>query len=249
MDATLTLRSYVPPFVQWRMARDPTAPLGPFQDVYRAAVIHVDLTGFTALAEEFASQGVAGAEQVCNTLGVFFRQLGAIVGAHDGHTVLFAGDAATVMWPVEAPEQLSGAVRHAVRCCGALRDSLNARQRPDGTPRLGIHLSVGAGEVLAAGVGGIEGRWLPAVHGTAVDQAWRAQRHATVGQILVSPEAWAHLGADFSGETRADGTVVLTGSEDHRPHSLFDFTRPPLLSNVDVRAYVCLLYTSPSPRD
>ena len=74
------LEVYVPPFVQWRLARDPSVPLAPFQDSYSAAIVSADIAGFTALAEQFAAQGVIGAEHVSEILNLLFARLGAVGG-------------------------------------------------------------------------------------------------------------------------------------------------------------------------
>ena len=57
-----TLKSYVPDILQNRILRDPTPPSKPFIEEYQAAVLFVDISGFTALTEEFAARGPSGAE-------------------------------------------------------------------------------------------------------------------------------------------------------------------------------------------
>jgi class 3 adenylate cyclase len=231
------LQAYVPPYVRWRLAREPDALPGPFQEIYCAAVIHTDITGFTSLAEQLAVDGNTGAEHVRDTLGLFFKELGAIVDAHEGYTLSFGGDSATAMWPVRDIATLPDAVRRALRCATALHSALNGKQfRHAG--RLGIHLSVGAGEVRAGAVGGIEGQWFPTVYGNALDQASRAQSRAQVGQILASPEAWQLIPEDVRGERVEDGTLLVN---DVRMTTLAPADRiaPDTLSPPEqVRAYV-----------
>ena len=46
-----TLKSYIPDILQQRIVNDPTPPNKPFEEKYMAAVLFVDISGFTALTE------------------------------------------------------------------------------------------------------------------------------------------------------------------------------------------------------
>ena len=66
-----TLKSYIPEILQKRIAAEPAPPNKPFGENYQAAVLFVDISGFTALTEEFAAKGPSGAEDISAVLNKF----------------------------------------------------------------------------------------------------------------------------------------------------------------------------------
>src|SRR5262249_57887012 len=65
----------------------------------RGAVLMVDLSGFSALAERLSGRGARGAEDLKDLLNAFFGRLVDLVDAHGGHVLGFPGDGALVLWP------------------------------------------------------------------------------------------------------------------------------------------------------
>ena len=238
MEVSHPLDAYVPPYVRWRLAADPASPLGPFEDVYQAAVIHADISGFTALAEELAALGGAGAEHVCDTLRLFFQELGEIVAFNGGHTLSFAGDSATAFWPVTEPRMLPTAALMAVRCAVAINRRLSGRPLRGGLSQLDIHASVGAGEVRTASVGGVEGRWLPMVFGEAVHQVLETQHQAQSGEVVVSRDAWPLIRAHVLGQPVADGTVRVRRAPITAPEPSLAILQQVTATDAVIRAYV-----------
>ncbi|HCB01308.1 MAG TPA: hypothetical protein DEP19_02905, partial [Anaerolineae bacterium] len=93
-----TLKSYVPDILQNRILSDPTPPSKPFIEEYQAAVLFVDISGFTALTEEFAARGPSGAEDISSILNDFYSQWIQIIKKYGGDIIKFAGDGLLVIW-------------------------------------------------------------------------------------------------------------------------------------------------------
>src|SRR5688572_3875696 len=83
------LTGYVPALARRQLLQ----PGGPFADasVERtpAEVMMADIAGFGSLAENLASRGPAGVEQLSGLLNGFFGQLIGIVDAHGGDVLRF----------------------------------------------------------------------------------------------------------------------------------------------------------------
>ena len=232
------LEVFVPPYVRWRLARDPAPREQAFEDVYPAAVVHVDIAGFTGLAEQFAAQGVAGAEQVSDMLNAFCHRLGETVAAHDGHPVTFAGDSVTAMWPVRRAADLPEAVCRALECAVALRDRIDGVAVASGASPLRVSVVLGAGDVRVAAAGGVDGRWLPFAYGDVFRQIWNAGRHAAAGEVVASDEAWRLVGPRASGEPLAAGAVRVSQVDRVDTYWPFDVARLPPGSEAALRAYL-----------
>src|SRR5258706_10409042 len=94
MDSSLidTLKSYIPDILQSRIVDDPTPPNKPFMENYLAAVLFVDISGFTALTEQFAVRGPSGAEDISGVLNDFYGQWIDIIRSYGGGIIKFSGD-------------------------------------------------------------------------------------------------------------------------------------------------------------
>src|SRR5258706_15721430 len=101
MDSSLidTLKSYIPDILQSRIVDDPTPPNKPFMENYLAAVLFVDISGFTALTEQFAVRGPSGAEDISGGLNDFYGQWIDIIRSYGGGIIKSAGDWRMVISP------------------------------------------------------------------------------------------------------------------------------------------------------
>src|SRR6476659_6414990 len=114
-SAIETLNSYVPRLVTRRLAADPAPLAGPVSDHLPAAMLFADISGFTAMTEQLLQQGPQGLEQITEILNSYFGRLIALIGAHGGDVVKFAGDAVLALWPAGA-DDLAAAVQRAAAC-------------------------------------------------------------------------------------------------------------------------------------
>jgi len=125
------LSSFVSRLITQRLVSDPQIPTKETSERFTAALLQCDLSGFTALTEDLARRGPAGAEELSRTLSVVFGRLTDLVAVHGGDVVKFAGDALLVSWPVvegqDSPTpDLSVAVRRAAQCGLGMQELLEA---------------------------------------------------------------------------------------------------------------------------
>jgi len=143
---------------------------------FAGAVLFVDISGYTALAETLCSQGSVGIEQLGKTLDQAFRAHVRAVHDTGGEIACFAGDAFIAYWPAEdgsVPRALSRA-----HTCARLLHVTSQSAAPSSsiaTPRL--HIGLGSGQMWAARLGADE-RWQLLLAGPAVREACAASARA-----------------------------------------------------------------------
>ena len=67
------LASYVPAIILQQLAVNPAPLIAPRAERFAAAVLFVDIKGFTPLTEQLAQRGVAGAEELSRVLNQYFE--------------------------------------------------------------------------------------------------------------------------------------------------------------------------------
>jgi class 3 adenylate cyclase/tetratricopeptide (TPR) repeat protein len=205
------LRCYVPKFLASRFLARP-APLDvPGMERFRAAVLFADISGFTPLAERLAQRGPAGAEDLSGLLNAYFGQLTALIAAHTGEVITFAGDGLLAAWPT-AGEDLSAPTWRAGQCALAVQAALHNYEVGSGL-RLSLRIGVAAGDVMALHVGGVGGRWQLLLAGAPLIQASRAEQRASRGEVVLSPEAWELAHNNCKGQVLPGGYLQLTTAD------------------------------------
>ncbi len=68
-----------------------------------------------------------------------------------------------------------------------------------------MRYGVGAGELIAARVGGVGGRWKLLLAGDVVDDVGAAQKRARSGEVVLSPEAWGASGRSWPHRSDGEG--------------------------------------------
>lgn len=190
---SLPLDAFVPPLIRRRIAQNPSPPIGPVVERFPAAALVADVSGFSALAESYARRGPRGAEDLKDLLNLGFGRLVDLIGACGGQVIKFAGDAAVAIWRPEG--DLSGAARDAVRCALTAQRALVDLAAPSGT-RLQVRIGVGVGDVWAACVGGIAGRWELLVAGDPLTEALHSTSVASAGEVAVSSAVQSRISGD-----------------------------------------------------
>jgi predicted ATPase/class 3 adenylate cyclase len=188
---------------------------------FPAAVLFADISGFTPLADRLAQRGPAG-EELSDLLNAYFGQLMALIAAHAGHVITFAGDGLLAAWPA-LDEGLAVSTRRAGQAALAVRAALHDYEAGNGV-RLSLRLGVGAGEVMALHVGGFDGRWQLLLSGAPLLQVSRAEQRAAPGEAVLSPQAWELVRDACTGQILPGGYLRLTAADDsqalrarHRP--------------------------------
>jgi class 3 adenylate cyclase/tetratricopeptide (TPR) repeat protein len=235
MDSSLidTLKSYIPDILQSRIVDDPTPPSKPFMEEYSAAVLFVDISGFTALTEQFAARGPSGAEDISAVLNDFYGQWIAIVKDYGGDIIKFAGDGLLVVW---LDENLANATLRAAQT------ALEARKKLEnfhaGDRALSTRIALGAGRIVLTGLGGVFNRWEMVVTDDAVEQVGRPQSFLKPGEIILSPEAWEQLQDRAWGDILEAGHVRLRGINSQVPREAERIFKLSEASIPSLRSYI-----------
>lgn len=199
-DSYATLLSYVPAFAAWRGG--PPADGGPAAERTPAGVLFADISGFTPLTERFAQEGAAGTETLTRVLNAYFGRIIDTVLDEGGDIIKFAGDALIAIW--QDPEaDLATLAARAAGCGLALQEVLADYPLPAGA-RLSLKVATGAGTVLLADLGGVQGRRELVIAGPALSELGDAGHEAAPGDVIVAASAWPLL-AGAEGEPLAHG--------------------------------------------
>src|SRR6056297_1925674 len=111
-------------------------------DVRDATLVHVDVSGFTALSERLARRGRVGAELLTDAIDGCFSRLLADAAASGGRLLSFGGDALLLLF--DGQDHAARGARAAV----AMRDTLDgvdAVDAPGGRVRLAMTVGVRTG--------------------------------------------------------------------------------------------------------
>jgi class 3 adenylate cyclase/tetratricopeptide (TPR) repeat protein len=178
------------------------------------SAVFVDISGFTKLSERLARKGREGAEQITDVIGSSFEAIMAVAYESGGSLLKFGGDALLMWFEGE---------RHATRACRAtilMRRVLRVVGRievPGAKVTLRMTQGVHSGCFHFFAVGTSHSEFLP------VGPGWTrlvAMEHgAEAGEIMVSPEAAAHLPSRCLGAPRGPGLLLLRdpGQADKSP--------------------------------
>jgi class 3 adenylate cyclase/tetratricopeptide (TPR) repeat protein len=201
-----SLRTYVPEFLLSRFLPRHEPLSAPRMEPFSAAVLFADVSGFTPLADILAQRSPAG-EELSALLNVYFGQLMALIAEHAGQVVTFAGDGLLAAWPA-IDEDLAVSTRRASQAALAVAAALHDYDAGNGV-RLSLRVGVGAGQVTALHVGGVDGRWEVLLSGAPLLQVSRAEQLAAPGQAVLSPQAWELVRDACTGQIVPGGYLQL----------------------------------------
>ena len=176
-----------------------------------AALLFVDVSGYTALTERLAALGRVGSETLTDIVNTCFERLIDDVFAADGHVLRFGGDALFIAFV--GPERLERAAETALAMQRTIR-GLPAIQAPGGRVRLSQSIGLHRGDLL---LHRWSGSWTEVVpYGPAVTEVLRCEAAAHAGQTAISDTVVADLGA-ARVRRRADGVALLRATSRPKP--------------------------------
>lgn len=170
------------------------------------ALLVLDIAGSTAMSERFAADGAKGAERLAGILNLYFGDVFGLIAAHGGDALRIEGDAVLALWREEPGAQ--AAVLRAARGAIALRDAFVTWRPQAGVP-LRHRISLGAGRITAASVRLTEARSFFVLLGQPLQATALLSHTAAPGEIVVTPEVAALLGAQASLSVSAAGSARL----------------------------------------
>jgi class 3 adenylate cyclase len=205
-----SLRAYVPELLVSRFLARQEPLDAPRMERFPAAVLFADISGFTPLADRLAQRDPAG-EELSGLLNTYFGQLMALIDAHAGEVITFAGDGLLAAWPA-IDEDLAVSTWRASHAALVVRAALHDYQAGNGV-RLSLRLGVGAGEVMALHVGGVGGRWQLLLSGAPLLQVSQAEQRAAPGEVVLSPQAWELVRDACTGQLLPGSYLQLTSAD------------------------------------
>ena len=209
------LASYLPKLIVQRANDGRLDGNEPVAERFSAALLFADVSGFTKLTERLAAQGPAGTEHLTQVLNLYFGRIIDIVEHWGGDVVKFAGDALIALWPAHErnDDAIAAATASATTCALELQRELNNYSVGEDL-RLAMKVSVGAGTVSCAHLGGVYERWEFLLAGPPLEQVGVANGLAAAGDVVVSAEAMALIRGDIAAEALADGAFRVSGPFD-----------------------------------
>jgi class 3 adenylate cyclase/tetratricopeptide (TPR) repeat protein len=160
---------------------------------FDAAVLFVDVAGFTGMSESLGRTGRQGTEELTEVLNAWFGRMMEVIEAHRGVVAKFAGDAMTIVFPC-AGARRSTAARQALQCALEMQDGMrgfSAVETSAGRHALAMTAGAAFGVVLTTTVG---------------DPAIRLE-HVTAGDVLARSAEAEHLAE--RGELVAHEDIVM----------------------------------------
>jgi class 3 adenylate cyclase/tetratricopeptide (TPR) repeat protein len=202
MQATDAARlgPYVPQLVQRWVATEPDRRYL----VLDATLVHVDITGFTALSERLGRRGRLGAEQLTDAIDGCFEILLSLAYANGGRLLAFGGDALLLLF--EGDDHAARGARAAVR----LRDRLRRFEQipaPGGRVQLAMTAGVRSGATHLLLVGDRHRQLV--VAGPGASEVVALESAAAPGEVVVAPSTAAAVPGIDLGLRRGGGHVVL----------------------------------------
>ncbi|NKQ34528.1 MAG: AAA family ATPase [Chloroflexi bacterium] len=199
-DFSLTrqLAAYIPVTLTRRILEKGLPPVGTPHSL-TAATLFADVSGFTAMSEELATDGPRGAEELNRALMLTFTGLVDVVHNMGGAIGHYYGDAMLVYFP----DKDGLAAQRAVACAQMMQQLMEASlsrivtNRPPGKDPifdLTIKIGVGYGRCQEIIIGQPERSLEFVLTGPAVDDAAQAEQHAASSQIIASLTAVAQAG-------------------------------------------------------
>ena len=177
----------------------------------QAATIFTDMSGFTAMSEELASDGPRGAEEVNRVLLLTFTRMIDIIHSFGGAISHFYGDAMSVYFPDN-----DGQAAHRALACGQQMQELmhtsfsrvitNRPPHKNPTFPLTMKVGVGYGRCQELVVGAAHSNLEFVLTGPAIDEAAEAEHQAIAGQVIASRTVLQRAG--FSNLIAADYTAL-----------------------------------------
>ncbi|HXV22994.1 MAG TPA: adenylate/guanylate cyclase domain-containing protein [Alphaproteobacteria bacterium] len=173
-----------------------------------AAILHADLSGFTAFAE------ATPPEEVARRLNGYFDCMGEPIKAAGGEILKFVGDGLFALFLLDRDDE---AKKVAVAALGAAREmlartrQLNLEERDAGHPVLEVDVALHLGEVTYGNVGTAD-RLDFTVIGPAVNEVTRIEELcSSLGLHLLISDSFARVAPSVRAELRSLGHHRLPG--------------------------------------
>jgi hypothetical protein len=227
-----------------RLSRSGHDASSPDCTTFPGAVLFVDISGYTALAEALCANGPDGVEQLGRILDRSLRSYVRAVRDSGGEIAAFAGDAFLAYWAED------GAGASALPRATGAAAALHAIAHADLTaqdPHPTLHIGLGAGTIWAARLGGPD-HWHVLLAGPAVRQACSAAARAPAGVTELAPESRLLMSSALASAPAhvaavMDDTLTLPSDlSGHIPRRVQDYVGEGYAAWIPQRRNICALF-------
>ena len=118
-DEIATLSSYVPQAVLRYLATNAERPTEPHAERAAAALLLIDISGFTPITATATGRGPQGTEELSRAFNAYLGQIIDLIWEHGGDIAKIVGDALIPQW-LATDEDLPNATRRAAACALAI---------------------------------------------------------------------------------------------------------------------------------
>ena len=177
---------YVPPYWVRQAFADPAHTLVGREERIYAAVLFVDISGFTTIAEALSRRGREGMEELSALLDRYFMVMSEPVIELGGEVVKFAGDALIVTFPAQpdgGDAHLGAALHCALRMQEAMTGFAHTRTSAGVFP-LRMKIGIGEGAIYNNTVGDEDKEMQHVFAGRPLARCQQAEGHAGAGEIV-----------------------------------------------------------------
>jgi class 3 adenylate cyclase len=178
-----------------------------------AAILLVDVSGFTTLSERLSRTGKEGAEEVTGIINGYFSPLIKIAAKYGGDLVRFGGDSITVIFEIQSGETASKE-RRALQAAHDMSEFVKnfAEVKTSiGSFPVGLHLALHTGSFTACQVGQARDGMQYLLAGQAAAVAAELEEEALSGEIIISQAIFDLLKSEIKTEPKKNGMYRLTG--------------------------------------
>ena len=215
-------------------------PQKQYCETFKAAVIFLDVSGFTQLTSQMALLGDIGPEMISTHLNSYFGALIDTASKFGGELVKSAGDAIMCIFRSQSNENSNEidyfdlAIR-AVQCGLEIQSSHSIYDSNQGFT-LTLHIGIGLGDLNLMIVGGINNQWMHLVAGEPINQLSTCVEISNSGEVVISKQCYVSIKEKIKVEKRTENDyLVLSFIDDYKPN-----INPLLEINVPIKAETAL---------
>lgn len=195
--------SFAPRFRRDALAGDVALPS---TSLRIAAILLIDVVGFTAMGDEAVRQGIIGAEKLAETINQRLADIFQIVATCGGDVYVVAGDAIIAVWFTDAGLAAADAVAAALHA--GLSVQAHQEERSRGSA-LHVRSSVCFGPIRYSELGGRGEEWHGVLAGDVFTELGTLDRQGLAGAVLASEAAWRLISHRAHGTPLAGGAVQI----------------------------------------
>lgn len=220
-----TLRNFQPPSLARRLAKDPAFLSTPVRQ--EAAVVFVDLSGFTGLSE------ILALDDTREMLRQFHTLVDREAVQREGVVASFMGDGAMILFGLPDPGSMDAchAVEFCVHLCSRMEEWIATLPDPIAS-RIGFKIGAHHGVIIASRLGGDSHQHITAI-GDTVNVASRLMEVAAFHEadVALSDDLYQAAGSACSifGNGVLDGVVATSIRGRANPISIWLWRRKPVL--------------------